>query len=184
MFFRKKISLSIFIKMIADEVLKVPPYTYDDYLAIDPDSLLSPKEFEDFIGSLSSLRLLILYAMLVDHKNKGQLKALRNSLDKTFNEALVLSYQDIVVDHDEAQRLSEGFISELDLLRSYLMGQSEKDLTEKGITPYACLYFTSKFAEPSEESVKNGVYIALINTQRKIMKEYFGKAIEKVKIID
>ena len=61
---------------------------------------------------------------------------------------------------------------------------SEKDLAEKGFTPYACLYFTSKFAEPSEESVKNGVYIALINTQRKIMKEYFGKAIEKVKIID
>ena len=182
-FLKKKISLSSFIKMIADEVLKVPPYTYDDYLAIDPNSILSHKEFEEFIRSLSFLRLLLLYAMLRDSKDRGQIKVSQKDLDKTFSQVLVLSYQDNSVDHHEAQRLSEVFGSELEHFASYIESIPEKDLTAKGFTPYACLYFTSKFTEPSEESVKNGVYIALINTQRKLMKGYFGKAIDKVKIV-
>lgn len=184
LFLRKKISLISFIRLIADEVLKVPPYTYDDYVAIDPDSILSQKEFEEFIKNLSFLRLLLLYAMLIDSKDRGQIKVSMKDIDKTFSQALVLSYQDIVVDQDEAQRLSNVFSSELDHLASYIDSIPEKDLSEKGFTPYACLYFTAKFTEPSEESVKNGVYIALINTQRMLMKGYFGKAIEKVKIIN
>lgn len=122
--------------------------------------------------------------MLIDSKDRGQIKGSMKDLGKTSLQALVLSYQDNVVDHDEAQRLSEVFSSELDHLTSYTESIPEKDLSEKGFTPYACLYFTSKFAQPSEERVKNGVYIALINTQRKLMKGYFGKAIDKVKIIN
>ena len=122
--------------------------------------------------------------MLIDSKDRGQIKGSMKDLGKTSLQALVLSYQDNVVDHDEAQRLSEVFSSELDHLTSYTESIPEKDLSEKGVTPYACLYFTFKFAQPSEERVKNGVYIALINTQRKLMKGYFGKAIDKVKIIN
>lgn len=185
-FLKKKIGLSSFIRKIASEVLKVPPYTYTygDYLAIDPDSILSQNEFEEFIRRLSFLRLLLLYAMLIDSKDRGQIKVSMKDLGKTFIQALVLSYQDNVVEHDEAQRLSEVFSSELDHLARYIESIPEKDLSEKGFTPYACLYFTSKLAEPSEESIRNGVYIALINTQRKLMKGYFGKAIDKVKIVN
>lgn len=183
MLFRKKtVSLSAFIKMIADEVLKVPLYTYDDYLLIDPDCLLSRTEFEEFIKNFNLLRLLLLYAMLTDRKVRGQIKISMEDLAKTFIQALVLSYQDNKVDGDEAQSLSKAFSSELDQLTSYIENVPEKDLLEKGYTPYACLYVTSKLAEPSEGSVKNGVYVALINTQRKIMKGYFENAIEKVKI--
>ncbi|KUO75993.1 MAG: hypothetical protein APF81_01560 [Desulfosporosinus sp. BRH_c37] len=184
LFLKKKIALRSFIKLIADEVLKAPSYTYDDYLAMDPDSILSHKEFEEFIQNQSFLRLLLLYAILIDSKNRRQIKGSAKDIDKNFIQALVLSYQDIVVDQDEAQRLSDVFGSELDHLASYIESIPEKDISEKGFTPYACLYFTAKFTDPSEESVKNGVYIALINTQRKLMKGYFGKAIEKVKIVN
>lgn len=183
MFFLKKtISLSAFIRMIANEVLKGSTYTYDDYLSIDPDSILSQPEFEEFIRNLHLLRLLLLYVMLIDRKNKGQFKVSMEDLAKIYIQALELSYQDNDVDCDEAKRLSEVFSSELDHFSSYIESLPVKIILEKGYTPYACLYITSKFAESSEESVKNGMYIALINTQRKIMKEYFEKALEKVKI--
>ena len=179
-FLKKSISLSAFIRMIGNEVLKVPPYSYDDYLSIDPDCILSQTEFEEFIRNLNLLRLLLLFAMLIDRKDRGQIKVTKQDLAKTFIQALVLSYQDNDFDSHEAQRLSEVFSSELDQLLSYIESLSEKDLSAKGYTPYACLYVTSKFA--AEGSVKNGVYIALINTQRKIMKGYFEKAFDKVKI--
>ena len=182
-FLKKKQPLISFVIMIAKEVLKVPPYTYDDYLSIDHDSILSQQEFEKFIWNVSFLRILLLYTMLIDRRDAGQIKISLKELDKTFIQALVMAYQDSV-DHDEAQRLSEVFNSELDHFASYIESIPEKDLTEKGFTPYACLYFTSKFAVPSEESSKTGVYIALINTQRKLMKGYFGKAIDKVKILN
>lgn len=184
LFLRKKISLGSFIRLIADEVLKVPPYTYDDYVAIDPDLIISKTEFEDFVNNLSFLRLLLLYAMLIDSKDRGQFKVSTKDIDKTFNQALVLSYQNIVVEQDEAQRLANLFSSELAHLASYVESIPKKDISEKGYTPYACLYFTAKFSETAEESAKNGVYIALINTQRMLMKGYFGKAIEKVKIVN
>jgi len=183
-FLKKKMGLSSLIRMIATEFLKVPPYTYDDYLSIDPASILAQNEFEAFIRELPFLRLLLLYAMLLDRKNEGQIKVSIIDLGKTFIETTVLSYQDNNVEYKEAQRLSEVFSSELDYLASYSESILEKDLSKNGLTPYACLYFTSKFAEPSEESVKNGVYIALINTQRKLLKEYFDKTLDKIKIVD
>ncbi|TGE37734.1 hypothetical protein E4K67_13540 [Desulfosporosinus fructosivorans] len=169
--------------MSADEVLKVPLYTYEDYLAIDPDSGLYQTEFEEFIRNFHLLRLLLLYAMLVDRKVRGQIKVSMEDLAKTFIETLKLSYQDNEIDSDEAQRLSEVFSLELDHLTSFIENIPEKDLSKKGFTPYTCLYVTAKLAESSERSVKNGVYIALINTQRMIMKEYFENAIEKIKIV-
>lgn len=184
LFLKKKIGTSSFIRMMADEVLKIPTYTYDDYLEIEPNSILSQKEFEEFTRNLSLLRLLLLYAFLIDSKGRGQIKLSVQELGMTFIQALVLSYQDIVTDHDEAQRLSEVFNSELDHLAGYIESIPKKDLSAKGYTPYACLYFTSKFAKPSKDSVKNGVYIELINNQRRLMKGYCDKAIDKVKIID
>lgn len=181
MFFLKKpITLTAFIRMIADEVLKVPPYSYEDYLLIDPDCILSQTEFEEYIRNLYSLRLLLLYAMLTERKDRGQIKISKKDLAKTFIQALVLSYQDNDFDSEEAQRLSEDFSLELDNLFSYVESISEKNLLKKGYTPYACLYVTSKYG--AEGSVKNGVYIALINTQRKIMKGHFEKAFDKFKI--
>jgi len=182
-FLKKTMSLSAFIRMTADEVLKIPLYTYDDYLSIDEDSRLSQTEFEEFIRNLHLLRLLLLYMMLLDRKTRGIIKVSREDLEKTFLQALVLSYQANEFDGDEAQNLTEVFSSELDHLKSYVESIQEKDPLAKGYTPYACLYVTAKFAEPSESSVKNGVYIALINTQRKMMKGYFEKVIEKVKIV-
>jgi len=168
--------------MIANGVLRVPQFTYEQYLTHDPDSILSQSEFEKFINHLSSLRLLIFYALLKDGKNKGQLKVSMEDFVNTFLQALELSYQDNAFGQDEAQRLAETFGHELDHYTSYLESIPEKDLRKDGFTAYACLYFTSKFSDPSSENVKNGIYVALINTQRLLMKEYFGQAIQKVKI--
>lgn len=181
-FLKKKIGLESFIRMIANEVLKVPQYTYDDYLEIDPNALLSRKEFEEFNSNVSLLRVLLLYAMLIDNKDRRQIKDSMKELDKTFNQALELSYQDHDFDQDEAQRLTEVVSSELDLLISYTASIPEKDILVKGFTPFTCLYYTARYVETSEESVRTGVYVALINNQRELMKEYFKKAIAKVKI--
>jgi len=183
MFFSKKtISLSTLIKIIADEVLKVPQNTYDDYLAVDQDSKLTQTEFKEFTRNFHLLRLLLLYAMVMDRKVRGQIKISMEDLTKTFIETLVLSYQDKEFDCNEAKRLSEVFSSELDHLTSYIESVPAENILKKGFTAYVCLYFTSKLVEPSEGSDKTGMYIALINTQRMIMKGYFEKTTEKVKI--
>jgi len=181
-FLKKRITFGSFIRMISNEVLRVPQFTYEHYLTHDPDSILSQSEFEEFIKNLPSLRILIFYALLKDGKNKGQLKFSLDDFVKTFIQALQLSYQDNAYDQDEAQRLAEVFRHELDCYTSYLETIPEKDLRKDGFTAYACLYFTSKFSEPSKENVKNGIYVSLINTQRLLMKEYYGQAIQKVKI--
>jgi len=183
LFVKKRIALGAFIRMIAKEVSQVPQHTYEQYLALDPDSILSQSEFDEFIKNIPSLRLLIVYALLKDSKNRGQIKFAMEDLGKTFKQALQLSYEDNAFDPDEAKRRSEVFIHELDQYTSYLETIPEKDLLKDGFTAYACLYFTSKFSEPSEVNVKNGMYVSLINTQRVLIKEYFGQAVQKFKII-
>jgi hypothetical protein len=168
--------------MIANEVLQVPRFTYEHYLKHDPNSRLAQSEFEEFVKNLSSLRLLIFYALLKDSQNKGQLKFKLDDFVKTFIQALQLAYQDNDFGQDEAQRLVAAFSHELDGYTSYLETIPENDLRKDGFTAYACLYFTSKFSEPSKEDVKNGIYVSLINTQRLLMKEYYSQAIQKVKI--
>lgn len=182
-FLKKRVTLGAFITGITNEVLHVPQSSYEHYLTIDPDAVLSQSEFEEFINSLSSLRLLLLYALLIDSKNRGQIKFSMEDLRKTFIQALQLSYQDNAFDQDEVQNRSELVSQELDYYTSYIETIPKKDLLKDGFTAYACLYFTAKFSEPSEVSVKNGIYITLINAQRMLMKGYFGQAIQKVKII-
>ncbi len=184
LFLKKKLNLSSFIRIIVYEVLKVPPYTYEDYLVIDPDSALSVSEFDKFIDNLPFLRLSIIFTLLKDSKNNGQIKASVKDLDKTFNQALLMAYQDNNVNTEEAQRLTEVFSWELKKLESYIESTPDKDLSEKGYTPYACLYFNSKFIDLSEESIRSVVYIELINNQRKLIKEYYWKALKKLKITD
>lgn len=182
-FLKKRVTLEAFIRMIANEVLQVPRHTYEDYLAIDSDSILSRSEFEEFVENMSSLRLLLLYNLLIDSKNRGVVRFDREHLQKTFIQALLLSYQDNAFAQDEAQRRLEIFNQELDSYSGYLESVPEEELLKDGFLAYACLYFTSKFTEPAEENVKNGIYVSLINTQRLSMKGYFGQAVQRVKIV-
>lgn len=182
-FLKRRVTLSEFIKMIAKEVLKIPQHTYEDYLAIDPNSILSQSEFEEFIKNLPSLRRLLLYSLLIDGKNKGVFKFRMEDLKITFNQALQLSYQDNGFDQEEAQRLSEDFNQELLDFLSYLETISKEELSKDGYTAYACLHFTAKFTHPLEDNLKNGVLVPLINTQRMLMKGHFAQAVQKVKVI-
>ncbi|SHI25260.1 hypothetical protein [Desulfosporosinus lacus] len=182
-FLKKRVTLDAFIRMIASEVLSVPQHNYENYLTIDPDSILSQREYEEFTKNLYSLRLLLLYAWLIDSKNRGLIKFRLEDLRQTFVQTLQLSYQDNALDQDEALKRSEVFSSELNDFSSYLETIPEKDLVKDGFIAYACLYFTSKFTEPLEKSVKNGMLVSLINSQRMLMKGYLGQAVKKVKII-
>lgn len=51
-FLKKRVTLDAFIRMIASEVLSVPQHNYENYLTIDPDSILSQSEYEEFTKNL------------------------------------------------------------------------------------------------------------------------------------
>lgn len=184
LFIKKKITIGSFIRMFANEVLRVPAYSYEDYSTIDSKLKLSQKEFKLFNNNMSALRLLLLYAIFMDSKNSGQIMFSLDDFDETFIQAVSMSHQDTAVDQAEAERLSEVFSQQLSSFTKYIKSISAKSLAEKGFTSHACLHFTYKYTKPSVDKAKNGTYIALINNQRKLLLEYFEKALKKVKIIE
>lgn len=184
LFMKKRMPLGSFIRMFANEVLKVPEYSYEDYRTTDSKLVLSQKEFILFNNNMLILRLLLLYAIFMDSKNKGEIEFSLDDFNETFIQAVSLSYQDNAVEQAEAERLSEVFSQQLGSFTKYIKSIPAKSLSEKGFAPHACLHFTYKYTKPSVDKAKNGTYIALINNQRTLLIEYYEKALKKVKIIE
>jgi hypothetical protein len=207
LFGREKMYLGSFIRGLCSETIQSPNYSYTDYLREDPERGLSDEEFSTFTDNLLDLRLMLLFALLMDKSSTGKIKVSSIDLGRTFSHALVLAFQDNNLSKENAIEQVKRINGEVDNLFDYLETiPSENNLSNSEVA--VCMYYSSKLSKSAPKPTKpqykmgewedmeedyalealrqlkiEGTYVALVNAVRKSVKNYFDNTLKKVKII-
>lgn len=184
MFFNKeKIYMGSFIRGMLGVILAKQTYTFEDYLKNDPNELLSEEEFDAFTQQLPLFRNLLIFALLQEAIATGRINYPSDNLGITFINGFALVAEDNNYSVEKIESTQKELASELDAYLGYLQNISDEDLSSNSYVVHICMYFGERFTSNSFDIDKQGTYVALINGQKRVIKEYFEDVIKKVKII-
>ncbi|HEY5561249.1 MAG TPA: hypothetical protein VIK72_05735 [Clostridiaceae bacterium] len=188
LFGKEKMYFGTFCREISSDIIQMPTYSYENYLQEDNQRILTKDEYEAFNNELPNFRLILFFAGVLQKLNEGFIKNITSiKMGKTFGQALKLAYEDNKFSEEEITLKLDFFINDMNNFLEYLETKDEEKIKKEGFMFHASMYFSTKFdsfKNNNKDNTKHGIFIALTNNNRKIIKKYFEGSFKKVKFID
>lgn len=181
---KEKMKLRDFISEACRNIIKTSKESYDEYLKEDVEKSLSEMEFNDFISHVDDLRLLLFMANIFDSNIQAKYNYTSEDIGSEFVTGLFHAYIKNSYIEDDAENETKRVCDLIENYFEYISNFSEMELQKNGFVYHICLYFSKEIMGLSADNPKKmGIIASLINSNKKIISEYFITIYKKVKII-
>lgn len=187
LFSKEKMYLGSFCRVLCSDIIQLPNVSYENHLQADSQDGLTKEEYEAFNNQLPNFRILLLASGILQKSSEGKIKQTSEEIGKVFVQALKLAYEDNNYSKEDVNQKLDTYLAEIEDFVSYLDSVDEEKVNKEGLISCASVYFLKKFdafMNSDKNFDKHGTFSALINCNRKLIKNYFESAFKKVNILD